>query len=208
MSVWLPTGYIERSELVIQRSRFVTVLARTDGEAAAREIIATERSTFPDARHHCSAFIVRVPDAMDIERSNDDGEPAGTAGKPMLEVLRGSGLRDVTAVVTRYFGGVLLGTGGLVRAYSDSVSQAIAIAPRVELIERPLFTLALPHAEAGRITAELIARGVDVVGTEYGAEAVLTLVDDGGLVDVVGQLTRGEGRLSPAGSRVVEAARH
>lgn len=202
--MWLPTGYAERSELVIQRSRFLTVLVRTDDEAAARAVIAAERSTFPDARHHCSAFIVRVPGAMDIERSNDDGEPAGTAGKPMLETLRGSGLRDATAVVTRYFGGILLGTGGLVRAYSDSVAQAIELAPRVDLIERPLFTLALPHADAGRITSELIARGVEVVETAYGTQAVLTLVDDGGLEGVVAHVTRGSGALKAAGTRVVE----
>ena len=203
--MWLPTGYEGRSELIIQRSRFLTVLTRTDDEQAARAVIASERSTYPDARHHCSAFIVRVPGAMDIERSNDDGEPAGTAGRPMLEVLRGSGLRDVTAVVVRYFGGILLGTGGLVRAYTDAVGQAIANAPRVDLIERPLFTLPLPHADAGRITSELIARAVEVIGTEYGERAVLTLVDDGDLAGTVAHLTHGTGQLSPAGNRIVES---
>lgn len=204
MRVWLPTGYASRSELVIQRSRFVTLLARTDGEDAARSAISSERSTYPDARHHCVAYIVRVPAAMDIERSSDDGEPAGTAGTPMLDVLRGSGLRDVTAVVTRYFGGVLLGTGGLVRAYSASVAHAIELAPRVELIERELFTLALPHADAGRITSELITRGVEVTGTKYAEQAILTLADDGDLASVVAHLTRGSGTLVSAGSRIVE----
>lgn len=203
--MWLPTGYAGRSELAVQRSLFITMLARTDDEDEARTAIAGERSTYPDARHHCSAFIVRAPDAMDIERSNDDGEPAGTAGKPMLDVLRGSGLRDATAVVTRYFGGILLGTGGLVRAYSDAVSDAIAQAPKVDLIERELFTLALPHADAGRITSELIARGVEVTGTEYGQEAVMTLVDDGDLPEIVAHVTRGSGLLTPAGNRIVES---
>ena len=89
-------------------------------------MIARVKSQWPDARHHCSAFIVAVAGQHDVEHSSDDGEPSGTAGRPMLDVLRGAELGQVCAVVVRYFGGVLLGTGGLVRAYSDSVHAALA----------------------------------------------------------------------------------
>ena len=126
MTLWLPRGFSGDTETEARRSRFLTRLARVDDEDAARAIIAEVRATYPDARHHCLAFIVDVPGAQPVERSSDDGERAGTAGMPMLEVLRGSGVSNAVAVVTRYFGGVLLGTGGLVRAYSDAVSSALA----------------------------------------------------------------------------------
>ena len=107
-----------------KRSRFVAVLRRCDDEEDARALIAELRAAHPSARHHCSAFIVDVPGASRIERSSDDGEPSGTAGTPMLDVLRGSGLTGVCAVVVRWFGGTKLGTGGLARAYSAAVSEA------------------------------------------------------------------------------------
>uniref|UniRef100_UPI0039EEFE92 IMPACT family protein n=1 Tax=Sinomonas sp. G460-2 TaxID=3393464 RepID=UPI0039EEFE92 len=116
-----------RHELEIKRSRFITVLRRAETEDEARALVAELRREFHDARHHCSAFVLG-PDRT-AQRSNDDGEPSGTAGIPMLEaLLKGAtldgaaDLSDVAAVVVRYFGGILLGAGGLVRAYSESVS--------------------------------------------------------------------------------------
>ena len=106
-----------------RRSRFLADLARAPTEEEARAVIDAARRAHHDARHHCSAFILGVDGR--VERSNHDGEPSGTAGAPMLEVLRGSGLSDVVVVVTRWFGGTLLGTGGLIRAYSDAVAAAL-----------------------------------------------------------------------------------
>ena len=120
-----PDGWLER-EVEIRRSRFLTYLGRVEDEAQAREMIAVLRRRHHDARHVCSAFVLGP--ARDRMRSSDDGEPAGTAGQPMLEVLRGSGALDITAVVVRYFGGVLLGTGGLVRAYTTATSRALEAA--------------------------------------------------------------------------------
>ena len=108
------------AEIEVRRSRFVCDVERVESEEAAREFIEAIRSGSREARHHCTAFILGSNGA--IQRSNDDGEPSGTAGAPMLEVLRGRGVSDVVAVVTRWFGGVLLGTGGLIRAYGDAVS--------------------------------------------------------------------------------------
>lgn len=162
------------NEIEIKRSRFITWIARAESEEEAREVIARARHEFPDARHHCSAFIVHVDGAVPMERSSDDGEPAGTAGKPMLDVLRGSGLESAVAVVIRYFGGVKLGAGGLVHAYSESVSAAVEQVPRAEKSLRELVDVDLPHADAGRIEAELRTHGIDVVDVAYGAQARYT----------------------------------
>ena len=204
--MWLPTGFLARTELEVKRSRFVTLLARTDDEDAARRTIAEERRRFPDARHHCTAFIVEVPGALNVERSSDDGEPAGTAGMPMLDVLRGSGLTNVTAVVTRWFGGIKLGTGGLVRAYSESVSRALTGTPRVQPVTQSLHSLTLEHAEAGRVRGDLEARGVVVVRADYGALATFTLThaDESLIAGAVAAATRGRGVLVPAGTLVEE----
>ncbi|WP_448852407.1 IMPACT family protein [Corynebacterium sp. 335C] len=156
-------------ELEIRRSRFITWIDRADDEDAARDLVAAARAEYPDARHHCSAFLVEVPGANRVERSSDDGEPSGTAGRPMLDVLQGSGLTNVAAVVVRYFGGVKLGTGGLVRAYGDAVSHVLDDVPRRRRVLRQLRAVEAGAADAGRIEAELRARGVDVVDTEWGA---------------------------------------
>ncbi|GAA1964816.1 hypothetical protein GCM10009817_00720 [Terrabacter lapilli] len=111
------------AELEVRRSRFICDVAPASSEEAARAFVEQVRSTSRDARHHCTAYVLGADGAT--LRSNDDGEPSGTAGAPMLDVLRGRGLTDVVAVVTRWFGGTLLGTGGLIRAYGDAVSLAL-----------------------------------------------------------------------------------
>ena len=118
-------GTPTRHEIEIKRSRFIGSCARTDCEEEARKFIATVRSLFPDARHHCTAFLIHNDAGPDTARSSDDGEPAGTAGNPMLSVLSGSGLTNITCVVTRYFGGIKLGTGGLVKAYSQAIQEVL-----------------------------------------------------------------------------------
>lgn len=172
---WLPRETTLRAELEIKRSRFIATLARTDDELAAREQIAAVRAEFPDARHNCTAFRVQTPGALVTERSSDDGEPAGTAGMPMLEVLRGADVAQVTAVVTRYFGGILLGTGGLVRAYCDAVQAALADAPRVRPVVWQLAGLTVSAAEAGRIDGLLRSHDIEVVDTAWAADVMLTL---------------------------------
>lgn len=140
-------------ELEIKRSRFLTRLRRVGTEEAARAVIEDRRATHFDARHHCSAFVLG-PDAR-TARSSDDGEPAGTAGIPMLQVLQKNELTDVVAVVTRYFGGIKLGAGGLVRAYSDAVAQAVA-AVGVRTVRRcRLLQVAVEFAAAGAVEDQL-----------------------------------------------------
>lgn len=170
-----PAGTVFSSEYEVKRSHFLGFIAQAETEAQAREFIAKLKSQYPDARHHCSAFICHVDDAQPIERSSDDGEPSGTAGKPMLEVLKGSGLRDIVAVSIRYFGGVKLGTGGLVRAYSESTAQTLASVTAVERRLRELYTFAVDHAMAGRLEAELRGRGLNIVNIDYRDRAEFTL---------------------------------
>ena len=195
-------------DLEIKRSHFLGLAARTTSEAQAREFIASRRALYPDARHHCSAFIIANPDATPTERSNDDGEPSGTAGKPMLEVLRGSQIFDVTVVVTRYFGGTLLGTGGLVRAYSQATAQALEQLSLCRRSQQYLWQLHAPVAEAGRIEAELRAGGANIVQTRWESQATIELAsavaNPTELAALVANVTRGQGHLEAAGTKILE----
>ncbi|MFA5607821.1 MAG: YigZ family protein [Leucobacter sp.] len=162
-------GEVEH-EIEISRSRFLTRLVRVETEESARAVIAEVRAEHPRARHHCSAFVIG-PDSR-IRRSNDDGEPSGTAGAPMLEALVASELSDVVAVVTRYFGGVLLGAGGLTRAYRRAVVEAAQRAERVHRAQRTEVAVRCSYEVAGVIEAEARRRGYGVGTADYG-EAVL-----------------------------------
>jgi len=151
VSVELPSTIAARveHELVIKKSRFIATLVPVLSVDEADAEIAALRRRYWDARHNCVALVVGRH--ADQQRSSDDGEPSGTAGVPMIEVLRHRGITDVVAVVTRYFGGVLLGAGGLVRAYSSAVSEALDAA---QLVRRAVLTevgVDVPAAEAGRV---------------------------------------------------------
>ena len=161
------------AEIEVKRSRFLAHVVPVDSEDAARAVVDAARKEHWDARHHCSAFVLG-PDAS-VQRSNDDGEPSGTAGAPMLEVLRGRELSDTVAVVTRWFGGTLLGAGGLVRAYSEAVRvglDAVGVRRRVLL---SCFDLEAAHADAARWEADLRGRGVTVLGVDHAERATLHL---------------------------------
>lgn len=179
------------AEIEISRSRFLADVRRVESEDAARAVIAEIRAAHRDARHHCSAFVLGSDNRL--RRSNDDGEPSGTAGAPILAALGGAELSDVVAVVTRWFGGTLLGTGGLTRAYGGAVAEALRHARVVIREEREAVDLAVPHADAGRIEAELRARGVDVAGTDYTEVATLhlTTVDPESLDAHIAAVTSG-----------------
>lgn len=191
------------AELEVKRSRFRCVLTPVAEEDAAREAVAQARRLHWDARHHCSAFILGPGRA--VERSSDDGEPSGTAGAPMLEALRASGLTDLVAVVTRWFGGTLLGTGGLVRAYGDAVREAIEAAQVREVRLVQLLTATVDAATAGRVEAELRAHGITVVETTWGQQVDLLLgvrpAEQHALEALLAELTGGSARARPSGER-------
>jgi len=212
----LAAGPDVRHELEIKRSRFITVLRRAGTEDDARDLVASLRREFHDARHHCSAFIIG-PD-RDVQRSSDDGEPSGTAGIPMLEALAKretmpgvADLSDVSAVVVRYFGGVLLGAGGLVRAYSESVSSALAAVSMVRRSRLRICSTAVPPASAGRLENDLRAAGFVMGETSYGGrDTVLrvALPDEPASIEAAAErlrsLTAGTAMLTPEGTEWVD----
>ncbi len=164
-------------ELVIKKSRFLTHVAPVASPEEADAVFAEAKRRAWDARHHCSAQVTGL--RGDRARSSDDGEPSGTAGMPMLEVLRRRELTDVLAVVTRYFGGVKLGAGGLVRAYSSAVSEAL---DQARLVDRMLLaeaTATVGHADAGRIDNLLRewsgAHGAVLGAADYAAEVTFAV---------------------------------
>lgn len=190
------------SQIEVKRSRFRADVHPATSEAAARDLIEALRAEHSDAGHHCWAMTIGAdPEAC---RMSDDGEPAGTAGAPMLEVLRGLELGDVVAVVSRRFGGTLLGSGGLARAYSDAVREALtgAVLARRALIQE--FTVALDHSNSGRVEYELRARGVEVGDTEYGESAVIRMFarpdEKADLEQTLAQITGGVAELQSGGS--------
>lgn len=208
MTTYVTVARDAEAEIEVKRSRFLCTLVRVEDEAAARALVERLRKDHWDARHHCSAFRIGPPPQA-VERSSDDGEPAGTAGAPMLEVLRGAGVSDVAAVVSRWFGGTLLGAGGLVRAYGDAVRAALDEAGtlRRSLVREHL--LRLDHADAGRVESELRDRGITVLATSYEARVSLTLgvtpEDEPRLAAVLAELTAGAAETTVAGERWVDS---
>ncbi|BCW78535.1 YigZ family protein [Arthrobacter sp. NicSoilC5] len=212
----LAAGGDFRHELEVKRSRFITVLRRAGTEDAARDLVAGLRREFHDARHHCSAFVIG-PDRT-VQRSSDDGEPAGTAGIPMLEALLKretapgvTDLSDVSAVVVRYFGGVLLGAGGLVRAYSESVSAALDRAPLARRSRQRICSTAVPHAAAGRLENDLRAAGMVMADTSYQDRHTvlrIAVADNAAAIaaasDRLLQLTAGSAELNPDGTEWID----
>ncbi|WP_243790297.1 YigZ family protein [Saccharopolyspora gloriosae] len=152
-------------ELEIKRSRFLCALARVESEEQAREFIARRRKLHHEARHHCSAYVLG-PDGR-TQRSSDDGEPAGTAGVPMLEVLRHNEITRTVAVVSRYFGGTLLGAGGLVRAYGNAVSAALEHVGLAELRPMRLVSTTVDYLLAGKLENDLRSKGFTVSDVDY-----------------------------------------
>jgi uncharacterized YigZ family protein len=170
----IPDG-IHRVEEEISRSRFITTLACTPTVEAAREFIAARRVEFPDASHNCWAYLVGPPGSSGQVGYGDDGEPHGTAGRPMLTVLQHCGVGDITAVTTRYFGGVLLGRGGLVRAYSGGVKLALETLPLAE--HRPLaqVTLVVGYEFVSQIQRLLAQYEAVALDETYGADVTYLL---------------------------------
>ncbi|HJG51331.1 MAG TPA: IMPACT family protein [Brachybacterium faecium] len=170
------------TELVEKRSRFLTRLHRVESVEQADALLRTARAEHPDARHHCTALVLaETPARAEMHRSNDDGEPAGTAGMPMLQSLLHAHVVDTFAIVIRYFGGIKLGAGGLVRAYTAGVEQAVGAATLRRRTELVVAQIEVPPAEVGiaenavRIWAA--AHGAEVEPTRYSARsAVLTVL--------------------------------
>ena len=167
MDVYPTVDGFQRFELEIKRSRFIASINSVEGRAEALQFIQQIRKEMPTASHHCWAFVAASPDDVNAYDQSDDGEPKGSAGKPMLNVLLHSGFGNTVVVVTRYFGGIKLGVGGLMRAYALSVSEALK---QVETIQKRI-TLALhvqfPYELQGRLDYYLHEHQICVADKTY-----------------------------------------
>ncbi len=197
-----------QDEIIVKKSRFLLTLRPVKDKEEAEQFVAQMKKKYWDARHNCSAYILPAEQGSGVYvHSSDDGEPSSTAGKPMLSVLEGADLVGVCAVVTRYFGGVLLGTGGLVRAYQDAVSTALAKAQLLEQVEALEVTAEVDYTLVGKLQ-NFISANSRVLGNEpeYGEKAVFHLLFESAQADILEkeliELTNGKIRLERGESRL------
>lgn len=189
---------IHRVEEVIQRSRFITTVARAPTPEAAHSFIQRMRDEFPDATHNCWAFVAGAPGSTRSVGMSDDGEPHGTAGRPMLTTLLHSGVGEIVAVCTRYYGGTKLGTGGLSRAYSGGVKLSLETLPVEELMARARMEVEVTYPHVDGLQRLLDEVGAELEHEAYGASVrYVALVPEIRLARFQRQLadlTGGEGR--------------
>lgn len=152
-------------EIVEKKSRFIATVRPVKSEEEASAFIEEMRKKYWDARHNCTAFV--IGERNELCRCSDDGEPSGTAGRPMLEVLLGEGVHNVCVVVTRYFGGTLLGTGGLVRAYQGAVKAGLAESTIIEKIHGQVLEITTDYNGIGKIQYMIAQQGITTISTDY-----------------------------------------
>ena len=163
-----------QGEIIEKKSRFIATVRPVESEEEAVNFINEMKKQYWDARHNCSAFVIGR--SQEITRCSDDGEPAQTAGRPMLDVLLKEGVTNVAVVVTRYFGGVLLGTGGLVRAYQKAVQEGLAASVLVEKRQAGLLSVGTDYNGVGKLQYLFAQKEIAIMGTEYGADVWYTVL--------------------------------
>lgn len=160
-------------EIIEKKSRFIATVRRVETEEEAVAFIEEMKKKYWDARHNCSAFV--IGSRGELTRCSDDGEPSGTAGRPMLEVLLGDGVRNIAVVVTRYFGGVLLGTGGLVRAYTQAVKAGLENCSIGTMVHGYEVLLNTDYNGIGKVLYILGQQGIEPVDSDYGVDVTLQI---------------------------------
>lgn len=161
-------------EVIVKKSRFIATVAAVSSKEEAEAFIASCKKKYWDARHNCSAYI--IADTVDILHSSDDGEPSGTAGKPMMEVLLGEGIKNVCVVVTRYFGGTLLGTGGLVRAYQAAVKEGIANSVLIEKNKGIMAEITADYNDVGKLQYLFASKHVEILESNYEQQVMMKIL--------------------------------
>lgn len=162
-----------RVEIKVLNSRFIATVAPVFSVEEAKAFVGRIKAEFSDASHNVPAYLIGHGNSL-IAHCHDDGEPAGTAGRPALAVLRGSGLGDVAVVVTRYFGGTKLGTGGLVRAYGDAVREVLAILPRAAKVPTHTVVVVTPYPDFERVRRLVDAHHGQILNEDFAAEVTVT----------------------------------
>jgi uncharacterized YigZ family protein len=191
----VPAATLER-ELAVKKSRFIARAARVENRQAAMAFLEAVKRDYPDARHHCWAYLLGAPQSASTAAANDDGEPSGTAGKPILNVIQHKGIGDVMVVVTRYFGGIKLGAGGLTRAYSsacEAVLSALPLAQHRQMLRRRIRT---DFSQEQRLRHWLAGHGVAIADVAYGDGVALTLVLPADLVPQLEAFCRANGMVA------------
>lgn len=190
--------------MTIKKSRFIGFACRAQDEQKAQEALSARKKAHYDASHNCYAYIHE----NGVMRYSDDGEPQGTAGLPMLDVIRKNGLTNVLVVSTRYFGGTLLGSGGLVRAYTSSASEAIAAAQKVEVITCNVFETVFSYPDWSKAAGLLEDAGFTVTDTDFSdtVRAAISALpgSESKLVELVTSVTLGQSSLSPQSTHIIE----
>ncbi|MDY5540008.1 MAG: YigZ family protein [Lachnospiraceae bacterium] len=186
-------------EIVEKKSRFIATVSPVESEEEALAFIERTKKQYWDARHNCFAYV--IGDHQELMRFSDDGEPQGTAGKPMLDVLLGEELHNTAVVVTRYFGGTLLGTGGLVRAYSGAVQEGLRSCVLAEKRKGLQLSIGTDYSGIGKVQYLLGQRGIRILSSEYTEQVVLTVLvpleQKRELLDALTEGTNGKARLTP-----------
>jgi uncharacterized YigZ family protein len=162
-----------RTEIIVVNSRFIATLSPVFSVSQAKSFIARIKSEFSDASHNVPAFVVGHGSSV-TAHCNDDGEPSGTAGRPVLAVLQGSGLGDAAVVVTRYFGGTKLGKGGLVRAYGDSVRAVLKQVPLAEKVPTYTIMVAIPYPFFERLRILIAEHHGKILDEDFGTDVMIT----------------------------------
>ncbi|WP_277850208.1 IMPACT family protein [Moellerella wisconsensis] len=185
----------------IKKSRFITYLAHTEGTEAAKKFIESIKKQYPDARHHCWAFVAGRPDDSQQLGFSDDGEPTGTAGKPMIAQLLGSQIGEITCVCVRYFGGIKLGTGGLVKAYGNGAQQALKLLQTKTKIPQKIFHLNCDYSQISLVEQFVSQSEGQIINSEYGESVALQISLPATLEAVCGDklrdMSRGTLKLTP-----------
>lgn len=193
-------------EIVIKKSRFICHLFRVTDEQEARHHIEAVRKEHWNANHNCTAWA--IGEKLASQRSSDDGEPSGTAGMPMLEVLRRREVTDTLAIVTRYFGGIMLGAGGLIRAYGGAVSEGLDAIGVVERVPLSVVEIVADYETSGRLENAIRARELNLTNVDYGVDVAFELVmppsDVAAIQTWVQELTNGDVGATIVGERFVE----
>lgn len=175
-------------EMVIKKSRFICSIGRANTEEAAQDFIAQVQTANRKANHNCFAYM--IGDKDQVQRESDNGEPSGTAGVPILESLQLAKLHNVVAVVTRYFGGIKLGAGGLIRAYSNVTTNAIHQAGLVQRVLQTAVDITVSYAQHDKLLYFLKEQQVEVANEAYGVDVTVTIfVDQAACDDLIDQLT-------------------
>jgi uncharacterized YigZ family protein len=193
------------SELEIKKSRFITWVSPVSSQSAAEQVVLASRQRWPGATHYCYAWIIKQPL---MEKCSDDGEPSGTAGLPILTVLKNRGLENIVAVVVRYFGGTLLGASGLIRAYADSARNALDQADIVKYEEGLLLRLTIEYTDLGLVqhrflsSPEVAVENIDYL-EQVEISAILSLANWTKWEKQITELTNGRAQYQILEKRIV-----